>query len=156
MATENLAPLQSDLLEEKNAVEVIRGLENIVREDIAIADGESFEEGDWAVVNSDYELEAPGATPKHNSVLVWAGNTIGRSDVAATGKATVLRRTRPFIYRTTKFNTGLSYVAGDALTAKDLGGGEKTLTKAGGTEAVLARVSKVVSDSELEVEVVTN
>jgi hypothetical protein len=64
MATENLAPLQSDLLEEKEAVEVIRGLENIVREDIAIADGETFEEGDWAVINNDYELEAPTATPK--------------------------------------------------------------------------------------------
>jgi len=156
MSNENLAPLQSDLLEEKENVEVIRGLENIVREDITIADGESFEEGDWAVVNDDYELEAPGSTPKHNSVLVWAGNSIGRSDVAATGKATVLRRTRPFVYRTTKFNTGLTYNVGDALTVKDLGGGEKTITKHTGTEAILARVSKVVSDSELEVEVVTN
>lgn len=153
---ENLAPLSSDLLEEKQAVEVIRGLESVIREDIAIADGETFGEGDWAVINDDYELEAPGATPVHNCALVWAGNEEGRSDVAATGKATVLRRARGFIYRTSKFNTNLSYNAGDALTVKDLGGGEKVLTKQAGSEAVIARVSKVVSSSELEVEVVGN
>jgi len=156
MANENLVPLQEDLLNETPLVEVIRGLENAVREDIAIADGEVFAEGDWAVINDDYELEAPGATPVHNCALVWAGNSEGRSDVAATGKATVLRRTRGFIYRTSKFNTSLTYNSGDALTVKDLGGGERILTKQAGTEAVLARVSKVVSESVLEVEVVGN
>lgn len=156
MANENLVPLQEDLLLETPLLEVIRGLEDLIREDITIADGETFEEGDWAVINDDYELEAPGASPVHNCVPVWAGNAEGRSDVAATGKATVLRRARPFIYRTSKFNTSASYNVGDALTVKDLGGGEKTLTKAAGAEAVLARVSKVVSNSVLEVEVVSN
>lgn len=153
---ENLVPLQSDPLDETPLVEIIRGLDGIMREDISIVAGEVFAEGDWAVINDDYELEAPGATPAHNVALVWAGNAEGRSDVHATGKATVLRRAKGFIYRTSKFNTNLTYNSGDALTVKDLGAGERTLTKASGSEAVIARVSRIVSGTSLEVEVVSN
>lgn len=153
---ENLVPLQEDLLADTPKLDVIRGLEDLIREDIAIADGEVFGEGDWAVINSDYELEAPGSTPVHNCVPVWCGNKEGRSDVHATGKATVLRKSRGFIYRTSKFNSAVSYAAGDAITVKDLGAGEKVPTKAGGSEAVLGRVSKVVSETVLEIEVFAN
>lgn len=156
MHNENLAPLQQDLLEADDKLEVIRGLEKVFREDITVADGETFAEGDWAVINDDYELEAPDTTPVHNCVPVWAGNAEGRSDVHATGKLTVLRRSSGFIYRTSKFNKGVTYNSGDALTVKDLGNGERVPTKAGGTEAVLARVSKVVSDNVLEIEVISN
>lgn len=153
---ENVVPLQEDLTVETPLLEIIRGLEGLMREDIALADGESFAEGDWGVINADYELEAPGATASHACVPVWAGNAEGRSDVIATGKVTVLRRARPFIYRTTKFNTAETYAVGDALTVKDLGAGEKVPTKATGSDAILARVSKIVSESVLEIEVVSN
>lgn len=153
---ENLVPLQEDLTQETPLLSVVRGLEDLIREDIDIADGESFAEGDWAVINSDYELEAPTATPVHNCVPVWAGNAEGRSDVHGTGKATCLRKSRGFIYRTTKFNSLVTYSVGDAITVKDLGAGERVPTKAGGTEAVLGRVSKVVSETVLEIEVFAN
>ena len=149
----NLAPLQEDLLEETPLLEVIRGLEGAIREDIALAEGESFAEGEWAVINADYELEAPGATGVANCVPVWAGDAEGRSDVHATGKLTVLRRARGFIYRTTRFDKGETYAVGDALTVKSLGNGSRVPTKAGGSDAVLARVSKVLSQDVLEIEV---
>lgn len=153
--SENLLPLTEDLLNETPLLEVIRGLEGLFREDIPMAAGESFAEGDWAVINNDYELEAPGATPSRACVPVWAGNSEGRSDVHATNKATVLRRTRGFIYRTTKFDGTQTYAVGDNLTVKDLGSGERVPTKAAGAEAVLARVSKVVSEDMLEIEVLS-
>lgn len=149
---ENMVPLTQDLILDTPLLEIVRGLENLQRVDEKIADGESFAEGDWAVLNDGGELEAPGATPVKNCFPVWAGNAEGRSDVAATGKATILKGGR-FIYRTSKFDTTQTYAAGDALTVKDLGNGERVPTKAGGGEVVLAFVDKVVG-SYLEIEVV--
>jgi hypothetical protein len=149
---ENTVPLTQDLLVDTPLLEIIRGLEGLQRVDETIADGESFAEGDWAVLNNDGELEAPGATPVKNCFPVWAGNSEGRSDVAATGKATILKGGR-FIYRTSKYDKTQSYAAGDELTVKDLGAGERVPTKAAGAEVVLAVVDKVVGDF-LEIEVV--
>lgn len=149
---ENLVPLQEDLTKETPLLEIVRNLENLIREDKKIAEGETFGEGDWAVINNNGELEAPAATPVYNTVPVWCGNAEGRSDVHATGKATILRGGR-FIYRTTKFDTASSYNVGDGLTVKDLGEGERVPTLAAGSDPVLARVSAIPANGVMEIEV---
>jgi len=152
MANENLVPLQSDLTKDTYLLEVVRGLENIFRVDHAIAAGESFGEGDWAVINNLGELESPTATPVANTVPVFAGNAEGRSDVHATGKATVIKGGR-FFYKTEKFDAAPSYNVGDDLTVKDLGGGERVPTLAAGSDPVLARVSAIPAAGIMEIEV---
>ena len=135
---ENMVPLKEDLLLDTHALDIVRGLEGVQRADEKIAEGETFGEGDWAVLNDDAELETPGAAGVLNCFPVWAGNEEGRTDVAATGMATVLKGGR-FMYRTSKYDKGQSYVAGDKLTVKN----GKVPTKAGGSDAVLAVVDKV-------------
>lgn len=152
---ENLAPLTSDPLKQKAGLEIIRGLDKVIREDIEVVSGELFAEGDWAVINNDYQLAAPGVTAVANTVPVWAGNAEGRTDVHATGKLTVLRRTQGFIYKTENYDKTQSYNVGDNLTVKNLGGGEKYPTKAAGADVVLARVNKVLGGM-LEIEVLSN
>lgn len=152
---ENLVPLTQDLLDPEYKLEIIRGLEGLIRVDKTIADGEIFDEGDWAVLNNNDELVAPTATPVANTFPVWSGNAEGRSDVHATGKATILMGGR-FVYKTSKYDTAPSYNTGDALTVKDLGGGEMVPTIQSGTEPVLARVHKVPAGGFMEIEVVAN
>jgi len=149
---DNLVPLQEDLLNDVHYLDIFKNLEGVIRMDKAIAEGESFSEGDWAVLNDSDELEAPSATPVRNTYPVWAGNAEGRTDVHATGKATILVGGR-FFYRTTKFNDALSYSVGDALTIKDLGGGEMVPTKQAGVEPILAIVHKVPANGIMEIEV---
>jgi len=152
MANGNLVPLQEDLTLDQHLLDIVRGLENLIREDLTIAVGESFAEGDWAVINNNKELEAPGAAPVANTVPVFAGNAEGRSDVHATGKATCCRGGR-FIYRTQKFDATPAYNVGDSLTVKDLGAGERVPTLASGSDPVLARVSSIPASGIMEIEV---
>ena len=150
--TENLVPLTQDLLEPDYKLDIIRGLEDLMRVDKKIADGELFEEGDWAVLNDNDELVAPTATPVANTYPVWAGNAEGRSDVHATGKATILMGGR-FIYKTAKFDSNPSYSVGSPITVKDLGAGEMTPTLQSGSEPVLGRVVAVPSNGVMEIQV---
>lgn len=152
MSNENLVPLQSDLTQDEYKLEIVRGLEGLIREDKKIAEGESFSEGDWAVLNNNNELESPSASPVANTFPVWAGNGDGRSDVFATGKATILRGGR-FLYKTSKFDPAPSYNVGDGLTVKDLGGGEKVPTLASGSDPVVARVSAIPANGIMEIQV---
>lgn len=149
---ENLVPLSQDLTADDHLLDIFKGLEGVIRDDKTIADGQSFAEGDWAVLNNSDELEAPGATPVANTYPVWAGNAEGRSDVHATGKATILLGGR-FFYRTTKFDTAQTYNTGDYLTVKDLGGGERVPTLQAGSEPKLAKVHKVPANGVMEIEV---
>jgi hypothetical protein len=149
---ENLVPLTEDLLDPEYKLEIIRGLEGLIRVDKKIADGETFEEGDWAVLNDNDELVAPTATPAANTFPVWAGNSEGRSDVHATGKATILMGGR-FIYKTSKYDSNPSYSVGSPLTVKDLGGGELTPTLQSGSEPILARVVAVPANGVMEIQV---
>ena len=150
--TENLVPLTQDLLLEDHKLDIIRGLEHLIRVDKKIGAGESFAEGDWAVLNNNDELVAPAATPVANTFPVWAGNAEGRSDVHATGKATILMG-QSFIYRTSKFDSNPTYNVGSPLTVKDLGAGELTPTLQSGTEPILARVVAVPADGVMEIQV---
>ena len=154
MADEILVPVQVDLTKEDNLLDIIRGLENVQREDAVLADTATFAEGDWAVLNDSNELEAPSATPVFNTYPVWAGNNEGRSDVAATGKATIILN--DFIYRTTKFDDTQTYNVGDGLTIKDLGGGERVPTLVSGSQPVIARVKSIPANGIMDIQVIRN
>jgi len=150
---DNMAPLQSDLTVDTNYLEVIKGLDNVLRTDKTISAGFVVGEGDWAVLDDNDELVAPAAGPVANTYPVWAGNESGRSDVHATGMATILMGGR-FIYRTTKYNTAGSYSVGTPITVKV----DATIycpTPATGTEAVLGRVTKVPANGVIEIEVIS-
>ncbi|RLA62732.1 MAG: hypothetical protein DRQ88_13300 [Epsilonproteobacteria bacterium] len=153
----NMVPVQSDLTEDTPLGDIIRGLETVIREDMKISAGALFGEGDWAVLNDAGELVAPGVTGVANTFMVWAGNAEGRTDVHATGNATVLTGGH-YVYRTTKYDPGPAYTVGEALTVKDLGGGEMVPTTAiVGTDAVIGRVRTVpTADNVMEIEVVAN
>lgn len=146
----NLVPLTEDLTTDQHKLDIILGLEEAMRrtEDVKMADGETFEEGDWAVKNDSNELVTAGSTGVPNTYPVWAGNK-DRYDVHATGKCTVIPATQ-FVYRTTKFDTGISdYHAGDKLTVKS----GKVPTRAGDSDAVLATVHRAPVDGVMEIKV---
>lgn len=153
---ENLVPLTEDLTLEQNLLDITRGLEKIIRVDKTIASGATlFAEGDWAVLNDSDELVDPTVTSAQATFPVWAGDSEGRSDVHATGKATIIMG-GDFVYKTTKYDTGGSYNVGDPLTVKDLGGGEKVPTNCASTEYIHAVVTKVPAGGIMEVMVVAN
>lgn len=136
-------PVGEDLTKEEGKLSILRGLENMHRVDKPLADGADFALGEWAVLQADGTLARPGATPVPQSYLVFAGTD--RFDVAATGQVTIIMASE-VIAKSSQFDSGVSYAVGDALTVKDLGGGEAVLTKQAGTESVLARVLEVGAD----------
>lgn len=144
----NLVPLTQDLTTDTHKLDIILGLEEAMRrtEDVAMAAGESFEEGDWAVKNDSQELATAGGTGVANTYPIWAGNA-DRYDVHATGKCTIIPSTQ-FVYRTTKFGAG-TYHAGDLLTVK----GGKVPVAAGVGDAVLAKVHRAPVDGVMEIAV---
>lgn len=149
MSYENMVPLTQDLTEESHKLDIIRGLEGVIRIDKDIADGVTLAEGQWAVLKDDDTLDVPAATPVANTYPIWAGNADGRSDVHATGKATMLQGGR-FIYRTTMFDASLASASvGTAITVKASG----LPTAQAGTEVVLARVFKMAANGIIEIEV---
>lgn len=150
--TENLVPLTEDLTKEDNKLNIIRGLEQLQRVDKTIADGESFREGEYAVLTDSDELVSPGASSVSNCFPVWAGNAEGRSDVHATGKATILMG-QGFIYRTSVFNDAETYSVGDGITCKD---NSKIPTLASGNDKILGRVVGVSEEGLLEIKVTHN
>lgn len=147
-----VVPVQEDLTTEETRLSVIRGLENMFRVDVKFDPTESFEMGDWATLGADGIATAPGSTPVAETYLVFAGND--RFDAAATGKITLIMNS-PARVKSSKYNTGTSYAVGDALTVKDLGGGERVVTKQASSEPVLARVVEV-GDSYLVYDLVAS
>lgn len=144
-----VVPIAEDLTTEVQTLSILRGLEKMHRVDKKVAPGVSLEEGEWAVLNDDGTLSRPGATPKANTYLVFAGNN--RFDSHATGQATIVMASQ-LVVKSSRYDAGQSYSVGDALTVKDLGGGEAHVTKAAGGEAVLARVTKVPAAGVIEYE----
>lgn len=138
-----VAPISEDLTGEELRLSVTRGLETMHRVDAKLATpAEVLLLGEWAVLNSDGKAERAGATPVGNTYPVFAGTE--RFDVKATGQVTLIS-SWPIRAKTSVYNDALSYVVGDLLTVKDLGGGESALTKAAAGEAALARVVTVGS-----------
>lgn len=136
-----IVPVQEDLANESYKLDIIRGLDSMIRKDYKVAAGVTLEEGEYAVLNGSNELVKPTATPVANSYLVFLGTD--RYDVAATGKCTVVVNSG-IIARTTQFKAGDPYQVGSPLTVK-LDGTKGLLCLAGVGEPVLGRVSEVGS-----------
>jgi len=133
---ELVAPITEDLRKEDQRMDIIKGVEKVNLKDEKLSAGLATESGDWLVKDDTETLVAPSVTAVANTFPVWVGND--QFDSQATGQATLVT-SGGFIYRTTKFASG-SYTAGQNLTVKDLGGGEKVPSAAGGSDPVLARV----------------
>jgi hypothetical protein len=135
----NVVPVATDLTLPESRLNILRGFEKMHRVDHKIGAGVSLELGDWAVLNNNGELVAPGATSVANTYPVIAGND--RFDSKITGQATVVMNS-PIIAKTAKMVAG-SYNVGSELTVKNLGAGEKILSIAAVGDYVLARVVEV-------------
>ena len=150
MSYENMVPLTRDLTEESYKLDIIRGLEGVIRIDKTIGADLIFAEGEWAVLQDDDTLGEPGPAAVANTYPIWAGNADERSDVHATGKATMLQGGR-FIYRTTMFGASLSSASvGSPITVK---GGKLPVLGVEGTDVILARVFKMAANGIMEIEV---
>lgn len=133
-----VAPISQDLTTEELRLSVTRGLETVFRKDYKLATTDTeLGLGEWAVINADGKAERAGATPVGRTYPVFAGTD--RFDVRATGGVTLLC-SWPISAKTNVYDAGQTYVDGDLLTVKDLGGGESSLTKAASGEIALARL----------------
>jgi len=138
-------PVTLDLTTEDLSISILRGIENMHRRDVPLKAAEVLESGDWAVLNASGEAERAGATPVAESFPVFLGTE--RFDVSATGQVTLIMND-DVIIKSSKFDPAPTYAIGDALTVKDLGGGESTPTKQSGAEPVLARVLEIGPNDE--------
>lgn len=124
MAEERFVPITEDFRVENNTFNIIKGLRNYLPAHAPLETGVTFELGEWAVLGGDGILHAPDTTARENTYPIWDGST---PDVKATGGATYLLR-NGFEVKTTRFYED-TYAAGDKLVVKDLGLGEKVLSK---------------------------
>lgn len=135
---ELVAPIAVDLRQTDNRLNIVKGIEFVKPKDevmqAAVVTG-GTDAGDWLVKGAG-GLSYPTTTAVANTFPVWVGND--QYDSQATGNATLLLG-GGFIYRTTKYVAG-SYVEGQNLTVKNLGGGERVPSSAGGSDPILARV----------------
>jgi len=135
---ELVAPIGVDLRKEDNRMNIVKGIEYVKPKDevmqAAVVAG-GCDAGDWLVKGAG-GLSYPTTTAVANTYPVWVGND--QFDSQATGNATILVG-GGFIYRTTKYVAG-SYVEGQNLTVKSLGGGERVPSAAGGSDPIVARV----------------
>lgn len=134
-----VAPIGEDLSTSDLSLDVLRGFEKMYRVDKKIATGAFFAKGEWAVLNVDGKAERPSTTPAAGSYLVLCGTD--RFDSRATGQVTLIM-SHPVIIKTSNFEPQ-TYNVGDYLVAKDLGGGESTVTSWGTGEPKHARVLEV-------------
>lgn len=131
-------PVQEDLTTEELKLSVLRGFENAHRVDKPFKEGENFVMGDWAVLNSDGELEEPGASAVPNTYLVFSGND--RFDAKATGQCTIFMAS-DLVVKSNKFDAG-SYTVGTQLTVK----ASKLIGVAGGGDPVFGQVIEANAD----------
>lgn len=134
--SELVAPISEDLRKSDDRFDVIKGIEFLKYKDEVYTAGASFEMGDWVEKNASGVVAPANAAGRPNVYPVVVGND--QFDAQATGQLTIAIG-GGFIYRTTKFVAG-SYTAGQNLTVRDLGAGEKVPSAAGGSDAIVARV----------------
>jgi hypothetical protein len=147
---ESVAPITTDLRAEELKFDIIKGIEHVNYQDGKLDAGD-MEEGDW-VVKTATGFAAPGLTSTRAYPVVTGNN---RYDSLATGNVTVIVGGN-WIYQTKKFVAGV-YTPGQALTVKDLGGGEKVPSAAGGTDVICGRVFAYDAvKAILTIEVVSN
>lgn len=134
LPNELVAPITEDLRKEDLKFDIIKGIEHVNYIDGKLDANVDVEEGDW-VIKTATGYGKPTNTAKLSYPVVTGNN---RYDAIATGNVTVIPG-GGWIYRTNKFVAG-SYTLGQALTVKDLGGGEKVPSAAGGGDLVCGRV----------------
>ena len=149
MAEELIAPITEDLRADDTRMNIVKGLDRVQSgtDDVPFGASIEAEAGDWMVKDDTGVLVAPTATAVPNTYPVWVGND--QFDAKATGKGTIIV-SGGYIYRTSKF-VSASYSVGDNLTVKDLGGGERVPSAAGGADPILARVYSVPVDGVMEI-----
>jgi hypothetical protein len=131
-------PVGEDLTKEDLRLSILRGTENMYRVDKPVAAGEDFDQGEWAVLNSEGKCERPGASAVANTYLVFSGTN--RFDSKATGQITLVM-SHPIIVKSSYFNPLGDYAVGTPLTVKTIGGGSQAfVTPAETGDTVLARV----------------
>jgi len=135
-------PVAEDLTTEEHRLQVLRGLEKAHRVDKPYATGETFEMGEWAVLNADGKCERASATPAV-CYLVFSGTD--RWDSKATGQVTIFMATQ-LIVKTTKYDASATYAVNDLLTVKDLGASESHVTRHTAGEVAVAKVVEVGTD----------
>jgi len=133
-------PVQEDLTTDDLRLQVLRGLETMFRADKPLAPATELLTGEWGVLNSDGQVERPGATPVANTYPVFCGTE--RYDVKATGAVTLILGSH-VVLKTNQFDETADYEVGDALTVKDYSAGEAHVTKASSGEPVLGQVLEV-------------
>ena len=153
VSSELFTPVTEDLRQPDNRFDIVKGLEIANQKlhdktiDPALASA-GVEAGDWVVLQDDDTVAAPSSTAVANTYPVWTGTDT--FDSKATGKATIIMG-GGFCARSSKYAQGPTYHVGDALTVKDLGGGEKVVSPASGSDPILARVTQVPgADSVME------
>lgn len=150
MAEERFVPVTEDLRLPDQRFDIVKGLELVqhMLADKPLADGVEAEMGDWMVLQSDDTLAAPTSSPLANTYPVWSGSEA--FDSKATGKATIIMG-GGYRVQTTKYVAG-SYSMGQGLTVKADG----VVEPAGGSDPILARVTKVPGDDGVIEYLVTN
>lgn len=132
-----VAPIAQDLTKEDLNLQIIRGYTSgMDRVDEKFAPGTQLFTGEWGVLTAD-GLVRPDVTPSNMTYLVIAGSE--RSDVRATGKATVAKG-KVLTVKTARYNKSASYAPGVELTVKNLGNGEAVVTPAAKGEWCVAKV----------------
>lgn len=135
----NVVPVTADLTLSESRMSIVRGFEKMNRVGRKIATGVSLELGDWAVLNSNGELVAPGSVSVANTYPVLAGND--RFDAQVLSQGTIIMGSQ-ILAKTSKYVTA-NYNVGSDLTVKNLGAGEKILSLASAGDYIVARVVEV-------------
>ena len=140
MANEEFVPVTDDLRLGDTRFDIVKGLELVSQmlNDLPINPSlTSVVAGDWVVLGNDGTLSAVGSGSVPNTYPVWVGND--SFDSIATGKATVIMG-GGYRVQTSKYDKSASYSVGSNLTLK---GSASVPTLAGGSDAWVARVTKV-------------
>lgn len=137
--SENFVPVTEDLRLADQRFDIVKGLELVSSmthdkaKDPAMGDTEA---GDWVVLSNTGVVADPGATGVGNTYPVWVGDD--SFDTKASQKVTIIMG-GGFVVQTKKFQPG-SYSVGTNLTVKGAAG-ERRVCVAGGSDAILARVT---------------
>jgi hypothetical protein len=138
--SENFVPVTEDLRLADQKFDIVKGLELVSSmthdkaKDPAMADTEA---GDWVVLNNTGVVSDPSSAGVGNTYPILVGDD--SFDTKASQKVTIIMG-GGYVVQTTKYQAG-SYSVGTNLTVKG-SAGERRVVAAGGSDAILARVTK--------------
>lgn len=139
MATQSelVTPISVDLRAEDLSFDIVKGIEHINYKDEVLVDPTlTVTPGDWMTLGASGLVVPATGNAVPNVFPVIVGNN--QYDSIATGNLTI-GIGGGFLYKTTKYVAG-SYTIGQNLCVKNLGGGERVPSAAGGSDAIVGRV----------------